>query len=69
MLSTFKRQYLSDIGEFLANFNNAHPKKSLSQQKEIAKHERIACLRDQVNPISSEKSSSYDEKKSIWEGF
>jgi hypothetical protein len=66
MLSSFKRQYLSDIDKFLTKFDADHPEKSVSQQKEIAKHAKIARWRD---GISLEKSSGCDEAREIWKDF
>lgn len=65
MFNPLKRSFVSDIGSFLAKFDQSHPKKSLSQEKEIAKHARIAGLRDGV--LSTAEPLSADKK--IWEGF
>ena len=40
------KDYVSEIDKFLQTFDRQHPEKSLSQQKEIAKHKRIQQLRD-----------------------
>lgn len=69
MANPLKRQHISDIGEFLINFDATHSKKSLSQQKEIDKYQRIARLRDQVDAVSLEKSVGCEQKKDIWEDF
>ena len=42
------RGYVSDIDNFLKDFDKKH-EKSLSQLQEIAKHERIFKLRDDPN--------------------
>lgn len=42
------KSFISDIDKFLNEFDQAHPKKSDSQKKEIEKHERIFKLRDEV---------------------
>ena len=63
MLSPLKRQFVSEIDDFLIQFDQSHPEKSQSQQKEIAKHARIAQLRDGVSPVKSA------ENKEIWKGF
>lgn len=63
MLSPLKRQFVSEIDDFLTQFDLSHPEKSLSQQKEIAKHARIAQLRDGVLPVNPA------ENKEIWENF
>jgi len=65
MSNSLKRKYVSDIGKFLADFDASHPNKSAAQQEEIAKHARIARLRDNVSP---EKAIDSDAEK-IWEGF
>ncbi len=65
MLSPLKRSFVSEIGDFLANFDQSHPEKSVSQAKEIAKHARIAGLRD--GTLSTVQPLSADKK--IWEGF
>ncbi len=64
MFNSLKRSFVSEIGDFLAKFDQSHPEKSISQQQEIAKHARIAGLRDGV--LSTEALS---EDKKIWEGF
>jgi hypothetical protein len=38
--------YVSDADKFLQNFDQQHPQKSKSQQKEIEKYRRIFNLRD-----------------------
>ncbi len=63
MLSPLKRNYVSEIDDLLTQFDQSHSEKSISQQKEIAKHARIAQLRDgvpSVNPV---------ETKEIWKDF
>ena len=63
VLNPLKRAYVSEIDDFLTQFDQSHPEKSQSQQKEIAKHARIAQLRDNalsVNPL---------ETKEIWQDF
>lgn len=64
MLNPLKRQYVSDIDQLLNEFDHSNPSKSRAQQKEIAKHARIAQLRDHALP--SEISS---EDETIWEKF
>jgi len=54
-------RYVSPIDQFLQAFDRQHPEKSLSQQKEIAKAQRITRLRD--CPLESEQS------KKLWEDF
>lgn len=52
------KSYVSPADEFLFTFDATHPK-SLSQQKEVKKYQRIFKLRDEVQP----------EKEPIWEKF
>lgn len=42
------RNYVSEIGQFLQDFDKQHPEKSSSQQKEIDKHKAIFDKRDGV---------------------
>lgn len=42
------RGYVSEYDAFLQAFDKKHPEKSLSQQKEIEKNQRIAIKRDRV---------------------
>ena len=54
------KAYVSPYDTFLFEFDQNH-EKSVSQLKEISKHERIALMRD---------DKSYQEKPSkIWEDF
>lgn len=64
MLNPLKKAYVSEIDDFLVQFDQSHPEKSLSQQKEIAKHARIVPLRDGVSTTHSVK-----ENKEIWKDF
>lgn len=43
-----KKNHVSETDQFLAAFDAEHPEKSASQLAEIAKHEKIAQLRDHV---------------------
>ena len=63
MLNPLKRQFVSEIDEFLTQFDQSHPEKSQSQQKEMAKHARIAQLRDSAASVKPA------ENKEIWKGF
>lgn len=56
-----KTHYVSPIDTFLADFDKQNPQKSLSQQKEIAKYQRIFKLRD--------KPERAQKKEKIWEEF
>lgn len=40
------RHYVSDIDQFLKDFDRNHPEKTESQHQEIKKHERVFRLRD-----------------------
>ncbi|MES2204835.1 MAG: CBU_0585 family protein [Pseudomonadota bacterium] len=63
MLNPLKRQFVSEIDDFLIQFDQSHPEKSQSQKKEIAKHARIAQLRDGASLVKPA------EDKEIWEKF
>ena len=54
------KAYVSAYDLFLYKFDATHAK-SESQLKEIKKHQRIAKLRDDPNPI--------DREEDIWTGF
>lgn len=53
--------FTSDIDKFLQTFDQAHPKPSQSQQKEIEKYHRIGYLRDVADHP--------EESTILWEGF
>jgi hypothetical protein len=53
------KAYVSPYDQFLFEFDSTHAKTE-SQQKEIAKHARIARLRDNKQPPGEE---------TLWEGF
>lgn len=55
------KHYVSDIDQFLVEFNKQNPKLSTSQQEEVKKFTRIFRLRD--NHEASE------EAHMEWEGF
>ncbi|MBS0358743.1 MAG: hypothetical protein JSS53_05720 [Proteobacteria bacterium] len=59
-LDNLDKHYVSDITKFLNELQHELPL-SASQKKEIAKHQRIAKLRD--NPNTNEEGSD------LWEGF
>lgn len=59
-LDKIDKSYVSPYDKFLFEFDMTH-EKSASQQKEIAKHKKIANLRDNVQAQASEKE--------IWEEF
>ncbi len=44
--NTLDKSYVSEHDIFLTQFDKDHPDLSLSQLKEIKKHQRIAALRD-----------------------
>lgn len=54
-------RYVSEIDQFLQEFDQKNPKLSLSQQKEIAKHQRVQTLRDKVTEATPDKK--------LWEDF
>ncbi|HEX2548953.1 MAG TPA: CBU_0585 family protein [Gammaproteobacteria bacterium] len=53
--------FVSETDQLLQKFDEDHPELSLSQQKEIAKYQRIYRLRDEPTPSS--------ESKTLWEKF
>lgn len=55
------RNYVSEIDQFLQNFDESNPAHSRSQEKEIAKYQRIYSLRDQANRPESSQT--------LWENF
>lgn len=59
-----KKPYVSEIDQFLKTYDQQHPEKSASQQKEIAKHQRIAQMRDCIKP--KEETAPVDD---IWKDF
>ena len=48
IIKPLEKHYRSEIDHFLSEFDTLHPEKSLSQQAEIAKQQKIATLRDQI---------------------
>jgi hypothetical protein len=54
-----KKNYVSDIDKFLWEFDEKHPDRSLSQQQEIKKYERVYRLRDNPKPE--------EEQTKLWE--
>jgi hypothetical protein len=54
-------QYVSEIDQFLQEFDKQHPQLTQSQQKEQAKYRRIYRLRDTTD--QAEATSK------LWEGF
>ena len=63
MINPIKRQHVSEIDDCLMQFDQSNPEKSVSQQKEIAKHARIAQLRDGVSLVKP------SENKDNWKDF
>lgn len=51
------KAYVSEYDAFLQAFDKKHPVKSASQQKEIAKHQRIAEQRD--NPLAPHPNEDF----------
>jgi hypothetical protein len=54
--------YVSDIDQFLQEFDKQHPEQTRSQQKEEIKYSRIYRLRD-----NSEGTT--EDSTQLWEGF
>lgn len=65
MLHPLKKAYVSEIDDFLNQFNQSHAEKSASQQKEIAKNARIAQLRDGITSPTTSSAAT----KEIWNKF
>lgn len=63
MFKKIDRNYISDIDKLLQNFDETHCKKSSSQQIEIAKHQRVADLRDNIKKVQPQ------DDQDIWEEF
>jgi hypothetical protein len=59
------KNYISDEDVLLCEFDRDHPERSVSIQKEIAKHQRIRQLRD----VEQSARPSVDEDKALWDGF
>ena len=59
-LQDIDKAYVSPYDKFLYQFDATHVK-SVSQLKEIRKHQRIAILRDEANPNV--------RKDELWEDF
>lgn len=57
------KNYISEIDQFMQEFDKQHPGLSLSQQKEIAKAKRVAKRRDEA------VSASAAAPKKIWKDF
>ena len=58
--SGLEKNYVSKIDQFIQELEQNNPP-SLSQQREIAKHERIANLRDEKVALENESA--------LWEEF
>lgn len=54
-------RYVSEIDQFLTEFDNSHPDKSPAQQYEINKYARVNRLRDNAELTI--------EKKDVWQDF
>jgi hypothetical protein len=57
------RNYVSDLDQFLQEFNQQHPQLSQTQQQEVTKYRRIYRLRDEHDnkPVVAVNK--------LWEGF
>lgn len=51
MMKKIDKSYVSPLDEFMAEYDKQHPKKSVSQEKEIKKAARVARLRDMVDGV------------------
>lgn len=61
IFSKCKKNFVSEIDQFLAEFDKHNPQKSPSQEFEIAKYERVGRLRDK-HPVEHQQ----DE---LWKDF
>ncbi len=55
------KNFVSETDQFLQKFDETNPELSLSQQKEIAKYQRIYRLRDENHDSK--------ESKTLWDKF
>lgn len=62
------KNYISDEDVFLREFDRDHPERSVSIQKEIAKHQRIQQLRDN-DCTASQLVLSGNKDKKLWDEF
>jgi hypothetical protein len=58
-------KHVSELGQFLIDYDQQHPEQSASQEKEIAKHAKLNNLRD--DPSFEEAATS--KSSNIWDGF
>ncbi|MCD8500333.1 MAG: hypothetical protein LRY67_00290 [Gammaproteobacteria bacterium] len=63
MRHRLKRDYVSELDQFLQNFDREHPCDSLAKEHEILKHAKIARLRDATQHHLDETSSI------LWDKF
>lgn len=61
MLGKLNNRYVSEIDQFLTEFDTTHTDKSPSQQYEINKYARVNRLRDNFDATI--------EKKDVWQEF
>jgi hypothetical protein len=55
------RDFVSEVDQFLQDFDKQHTTLSKSQQKEVEKYQRIYFLRDH--------EESLEKQNDLWEGF
>ena len=55
------RNFVSEVDQFLTEFDKSHPQLTESQKKEIAKSKRIAKLQ--------QEKQSLEQAEKIWEKF
>ena len=65
-LPQLDRKYVSEIDQFLVDFDKQHPKKSNSQLKEIRKSERVSRLMKASNAGVADHSGKNPE---LWDEF
>ncbi len=61
MPTTLKRNFVSELDQFLQDFDQAHPHKSASQQAEIDRSLHVAEKRDHVSASTKQKSVLWDK--------
>ena len=68
MFKKLEKNYVSEVDKLLQDFDAKQEQKTASQLAEIAKHQRIAALRDDVTENSAQINIS-DASKAIWKDF
>lgn len=70
MFKKIDRNHVSDIDQFLQEFDEQQTEKTASQQAEIDKHARIHGLRDGASHADEQQSEpNSGSDKAIWDEF